>query len=86
MVHDGGGQYYAITWDDLRRHRVPAACVAALVAVVHGAEPANDGDGLRGYADVHIPSAEHTLLSEAISVGRRFRLAAQRLDAWALLR
>ena len=85
VVHDGTGQYFAIAWEELRCHRVPGACVAALVAVVHGAEPANHGDELQGYADARTLAAEHALLSDAISPAGRFRLAVQRLEAWALL-
>ena len=86
VVSDGTGQYFAIAWAELQRHRVPAACVAALAAVVHGAEPPSHVDELQGYADARALFAEHALLSDAINPAGRFRLAVQWLEAWALLR
>ncbi len=85
IVGDGDGQYYAIGWEDLRRYRVPMAWVAAVAAMVHGAELAAGGSDMRGHAAGTL-SAEHALIIEAVGGVGRLRLAAQRLEAWALLR
>lgn len=85
IVGDGDGRYYAFGWADLEAHRVPATWVAAVAAVVHGAEPTADGDGVLGHAATSLRSAERALISEAIGDPGRLRLTAQRVEAWALL-
>lgn len=86
IVGDGIGGYFAIAWAELEPYRVPAPWVAPVAALVHGAELAGREDDLRGHGDARPLSAEHALLLEALSAGGRLRLAAQRLEVWALLR
>jgi hypothetical protein len=86
VVGDGHGRYFAIAWADVRRYRVPAAWVASVEALVRGAEPIDPADDLRGHAGTCTLSTEHALLVEAIAESGGLRLAAQRLEAWALLR
>ena len=86
IVDDGDGHYFAIAWDDLRRFQVPPPWVAAVEALVRGAEPVERDDDLQVSADTLALSGDYALLIEALSAMKGPRLAAQRLEAWALLR
>jgi hypothetical protein len=86
VIADGAGRYFAIAWDDLQSHRVPAAWAAAVAALVRGEEPAGVGEDVCGHAAALAPGAGHALLVEVAGELRRTRPAAQRLEAWALLR
>jgi hypothetical protein len=86
IVADGSGQYYAIAWDDLKPHRVHGAWLAPVAALVHGAEPAAGETDVAGHAGDLSPSASKALLLEVAASTRSLRLAAQRLEAWVLLR
>jgi hypothetical protein len=86
IVGDGNGRYFAIAWDEVRRYRVPAAWVASVEALVRGAEPICSANDLRGHADARTQFTDHALLIEAIAEPGGLRLAAQRLEAWVLLR
>ena len=86
IVAGDAGQYFAIAWADLQPYRVPTAWVAAVAALVRGEEPAGDGADVRGHAGTAALTAAHALLVEAIGEMRMARLAAQRLEAWVLLR
>lgn len=86
VVADGSGRYFAIAWAELARYHVPTDWLATVAAVVHGAEPMERGQGLRGHADARTLSAEHVLLLETLSGRGSLRPAVQRLEAWAVLR
>ena len=86
IVAGGAGRYFAIAWADLQPYRVPGAWVAAVAALVRGEEPAGGATDVRGHVGTIALTGAHALLSEATGDVQRSRLAAQRLEAWALLR
>jgi hypothetical protein len=85
VIADDTGGFFAIGWDDLRPYRVPAAVAAAVAALVRGEEPAGRRKDVAGAGGTIAPAGMPALLIEAAELGDR-RLAAQRLEAWALLR
>jgi hypothetical protein len=88
IVEDGEGHFFAIAWDELRRFRVPEAYVAAVSALVHGAEPVSIESDLRGFGGDEPAAGELRLLEESVAAAtlRQGRLAARRSAAWVLLR
>jgi hypothetical protein len=85
IVAIGDDQYVAIAWDDLTSYLIPAAWAPAVAALVRGEEPAGGGD-VQAYAGALVQSTTHALLLEAAGEITRHRFAAQRLEAWVLLR
>lgn len=85
IISDGQGQYFAIAWPDLQRHRVPAAWAAAVAVAVGGGEPVDPGEDVYAHEATAAVGDDRTLLVEATAPGR-FRLASRRLEAWLLLR
>ncbi|MGD9892355.1 MAG: hypothetical protein AB7R89_14545 [Dehalococcoidia bacterium] len=86
IVVDGEGHYYAITWDELRRFQIPPMWVAAVEALVHGAEPSERDVDLDDSADVRALSGDMAVLIDVLTAMKGSRPATQRLGAWALLR
>jgi hypothetical protein len=86
VIADDAGGFFAIAWDDLQHYRVPAAWATAVAALVRGEEPAASGEDVWGCAGAVALTGAHTLLIRTVTETRRARLAAQRLEAWALVR